>query len=916
MAQRHQLRGNVIVPITDHFGFGLPGAPGNLDSATGPRMLRNAGNPNAVLVATKGSICVDPTTPGLWFNTTGTNFWNAVGGVVGAVCGMLPMRDAALVDPDHPVAIDDTDVTTPFITIQAAITALENAAFVESGGTRTPYSSAAQMKVWTVVVAQGIYDESLLVPAGLFFALVARGTVVLGDGTLANLQSSNTRNIVVLGDTNNVPATPIFPGLVLTTWSSAMTDRGGAGVFSNVGSWKISGRIMFSEAGAVGTFGGHLFSFDGVDVADNSATGSSVLDLTGSNPSILVTFRRCRFETAVTLNVANGTVALAEETRFEGALTGASFGTFERCVFNGDVTLANAAEIFEATGIIDCDWGTNGTTWTGSPDAIDDYSISRLSASQTIVTGAVAQYGGINGTLTDPGGGAPGPTLPIYSNAAMILTVGALDQTNPMPAPQFAGQRVLFGVAAGPGAGSRALTYAAGWDTAGTTDLYFRNATDWALVRAVYINGGTLRWRVVNGNVGGDGIMPLRDGAIVDPDHPEAVDDDSINTPFVTIQAAIDALENKALVESGGGPVFTSAAQMKVYTVVVAQGIYDEDLTIPAGLSFSLIARGVVVLGDGAAAGLNPTNNRDINWNVSTAVLPATYTTPMLQLCTWGNGMPTTLANANPGNWKIGGSIIATDAGAGASGILSLDGVTLLDIDATGYSVNDTNLFVFRAYLRRCHFAAEVNLGFGGPNGYLPVAEECVFMDALTGTSYGTLDRCRFNGTVTFTGGKGSYEEPDGLIDCDFATGLSWASDLYMDAYTARNVSERAVVPTGVVRVVWDAQSTIGDPGGGAPGPTLGIYSSGNMILTRGALNDTNPMPPPLFEGQVFMFSCSAGGGMGSRRLTSTWVGGWNAAGNVNADFWADTDWMVIKGIEVNNVLVWRVVAYENVMFS
>ena len=329
MAQRHQIRGNVIIPLTDHFGFGLPGAPGNLDSSTGPRFVFNTGNPNAVVTAPQGSICLDSASPGLWLNTTGAAVWVAFAGAAGGG-GMLPMRDAALVDPDHPNAVDDTDITTPFVTIQAAITALENEAFVESANSRTPYLSAAQMKIWTVVVAQGIYDEDLTIPAGLFFALIGRGTVVLGDGAAANLQSTNARNITVLGDTNNVPATEILPGLVMTTWSESVPDAGGGG-FANIGSWKVSGQIIFSEAGAVGTFGSHLFAFDNVDVSDNGAVGVALSDITASTPTIVCNMRRCRFGSAgggaVALNATGGNLMLCEETRFEGTVVGATYGT-------------------------------------------------------------------------------------------------------------------------------------------------------------------------------------------------------------------------------------------------------------------------------------------------------------------------------------------------------------------------------------------------------------------------------------------------------------------------------------------------------------------------------------------------------------------------------------------------------------
>jgi len=80
MAQRNQIRGNTLIPLTDHFGFGLPGADGSEDSSTGARIIAVNGNPNVgAIPAPKGSLALDYATPALWVNTDGAATWVTAG---------------------------------------------------------------------------------------------------------------------------------------------------------------------------------------------------------------------------------------------------------------------------------------------------------------------------------------------------------------------------------------------------------------------------------------------------------------------------------------------------------------------------------------------------------------------------------------------------------------------------------------------------------------------------------------------------------------------------------------------------------------------------------------------------------------------------------------------------------------------
>ena len=81
MAQRNQIRGNTIIPLTGHFGFGLPGADGSEDDSTGARIIVTNGDP-AGTVAPIGSMALDYSDGSIWTatNSLGTGWVNQTSG--------------------------------------------------------------------------------------------------------------------------------------------------------------------------------------------------------------------------------------------------------------------------------------------------------------------------------------------------------------------------------------------------------------------------------------------------------------------------------------------------------------------------------------------------------------------------------------------------------------------------------------------------------------------------------------------------------------------------------------------------------------------------------------------------------------------------------------------------------------------
>lgn len=85
--------------------------------------------------------------------------------------------------------------------------------------------------------------------------------------------------------------------------------------------------------------------------------------------------------------------------------------------------------------------------------------------------------------------------------------------------------------------------------------------------------------------------FPVSQTVLVDPSNPQADDSSGLDLPFVTIQAALDAI---------GTP--SDLADQKVrWTIQISSGQYDEDLSVPASRRITLLPFGPVTLGDGAA---------------------------------------------------------------------------------------------------------------------------------------------------------------------------------------------------------------------------------------------------------------------------------------------------------------------------
>lgn len=263
---------------------------------------------------------------------------------------ILPFRAGAWVDPSNPGAADDGNTSTPFVTIQGAINALQTNAQVASGG--LPYTSTVQKQFQTVWVAPGIYNEDVTVPAGLAWYFVAMGGVTLGNGAGSNLVSTAPlRNWTweINGNTepSSVGNVQIRPTLFLTTWPAGPTSSTHPGYASG---WVISGEFRMTQTG-IGAFAQSTteLHLNQVKVTGNVTKNYGLL---GSTGQMNCYFRHCFFDNPCDLT--GGNVQVAYDTEFDSTLSFNTYCRFSECELNGNITAANFSEDLPPGGFIAC----------------------------------------------------------------------------------------------------------------------------------------------------------------------------------------------------------------------------------------------------------------------------------------------------------------------------------------------------------------------------------------------------------------------------------------------------------------------------------------------------------------------------------------------------------------------------------
>jgi hypothetical protein len=235
-----------------------------------------------------------------------------------------------------------------------------------------------------------------------------------------------------------------------------------------------------------------------------------------------------------------------------------------------------------------------------------------------------------------------------------------------------------------------------------------------------------------------------------------AVPDGSIGAPFPTIQEALDA---------AGVPIDVND-QLLVYAIMIAGGLYNEDITIPSYRSCNLFALGTVFLGD-----LATSTPRDVTIDV-TGVPPQTGLTQEIGLL----GQATEQFNI-PGQILVTGDV---DEGlelvlheVKITGAASGGGSASAGIDASGW-LPPTNSGRLGIETDR----SSINGDSGNPSilGNIDVSLlDCTnteFQGSVTAREYSHFAACAFEDDLTFLGPNVDLSgAAAGFFGCTFGGG-------------------------------------------------------------------------------------------------------------------------------------------------
>jgi len=316
---------------------------------------------------------------------------------------------------------------------------------------------------------------------------------------------------------------------------------------------------------------------------------------------------------------------------------------------------------------------------------------------------------------------------------------------------------------------------------------------------------------VAGGSGGGGGIFTFPEILFVGPGSPGAADDADLNTPFVTIQGALDTI----------GIPADPADFVRRFIVIVATGVYDEDLVVPAGRLIQLLAMGPVVLGDGSQNWYDSATPRNITWNLDDALelvpdkqRPTLILGPALAPI----GAGATIHNAYGSEWFVSGSLIPTLLGAAGTNELALTNVRLArGIDGSGAVGAGINTYIDRIQCGRINpvpvppTTPTESLVINAPSMRLIYAHECLF-----GLPYGSqgghvqvqwwnrIIRCNFRDGFTPSGG--SISDPElgraGMYLTEFVGTYTAGGTLPVDGVTNHSIKATGAIGGGAAKTI------------------------------------------------------------------------------------------------------------------
>lgn len=337
--------------------------------------------------------------------------------------------------------------------------------------------------------------------------------------------------------------------------------------------------------------------------------------------------------------------------------------------------------------------------------------------------------------------------------------------------------------------------------------------SDDASVRVVTRNP-TSGWIVSLGGGGGGGATGNFNQWWVDFRNTDPGADGTLANPFPTISQAVAAAESAMDALPPG--IAPGQRERLRQVVIVAEGIYDEDITFArANLFIEFLAQGPVILGDGAGANFQSSNQRNITvlWSQAQEDADGNERRPQYTfsaLNTAGESSSTHTA-LNTG-WIVSGRIIFTNpggAGDSTTGEFHLENMWVQDgagagaLDATG-DAGGRN-----CYFYRCRFGGTV-VGTVVAGLLLQIVESVRFQGLLDIGRYGRMSECEFEASVT-TLGFSEDLPPGGMLSCTYSPGITFtapASGVVLDSYSNFQFKAAGVILGGAATKVIRADNT------------------------------------------------------------------------------------------------------------
>jgi len=283
------------------------------------------------------------------------------GGGGGGGGGIFTYPNILFVGPGSDGAADDTDLNTPFITIQGAVDAI--------GG--PPTSAEDQKQRYIILIAPGAYDENVVLPAARFIELLGLGPWVLGDGALDNFETTpgSERNLTIQTNSDAEFPEACRPTIVLGTLLLGETSSTHT---ANAVGALISGQILYEATGGSGTT---------VDLHLNQVKVVGDFDATGHNGALIIYLHGCYMDADFIAfedvpGGVDGIIAVAESTEFDGLITISQVNRMVHCDIDGGMTYEGFTTLLPPRGLLGCDLRGAFTNTGGSPlelDALSNY---------------------------------------------------------------------------------------------------------------------------------------------------------------------------------------------------------------------------------------------------------------------------------------------------------------------------------------------------------------------------------------------------------------------------------------------------------------------------------------------------------------------------------------------------------------